>query len=332
MLPVVFHDAYVARDVPAGHRFPMGKFRAVAEELVRCGIVSDFDSFYRPTPAPAQWLQLAHDTRYVDQVLSQTVPAPLERQIGFKMTEPVALRSRCAVAGTALAARLAMEHGVACNTAGGSHHAAHDGGAGFCVFNDVAVASRLLISEGLVSRVLVVDLDVHQGDGTARIFENDPSVFTLSVHCEQNWPRRKAVSDMDVGLEKGTGDTEYLAAVHTAVTDALEASRPDLVFYNAGVDPHRDDRLGLLDLTDQGLAARDALVFDAVMRRGIPAVGVLGGGYSKDVEALARRHAFLHRAADAALKELHKKNPARREGTRPDGARVTAREHKPFRE
>lgn len=303
MLPVVFHDAYVARDVPAGHRFPMGKFRAVAEELVRSGIVQDFDAFYRPTPAPASWLQLAHDARYVDQVLTQTVPAPLERQIGFKMTEPVAMRSRCAVAGTALAARLALEHGAACNTAGGSHHASYDGGAGFCVFNDVAVASRLLLSEGAVSRVLVIDLDVHQGDGTARIFENDPSVFTLSVHCEQNWPRRKASSDMDIGLDKGTGDTGYLAAVREAITDALEASRPDLVFYNAGVDPHRDDRLGLLDLTDEGLAARDALVFAEGMRRGIPIVGVLGGGYSKDVGALARRHALLHHAGAAALKQ-----------------------------
>ncbi len=302
MLPVVFHDAYVARDVPAGHRFPMGKFRAVAEELVRTGIVDDFDRFYRPAPAPTQWLQLAHDADYVEQVLNQTVPAPLERRIGFKMTEPVAMRSRCAVAGTALAARLALEHGAACNTAGGSHHAMADGGAGFCVFNDVAVASRLLQSEGSVARVLIIDLDVHQGDGTARIFENDDSVFTLSVHCEQNWPRLKAVSDMDVGLEKGTGDEAYLAAVRVAVSEALEASRPDLVFYNAGVDPHRDDRLGLLDLTDDGLARREALVFDAVMSRGIPIVGVLGGGYSNDVEALAKRHSLLHHAGANALK------------------------------
>ncbi len=303
MLPVVFHDAYVARDVPSGHRFPMGKFRAVAEEVLRAGIVKDFDSFYRPTPAPASWLQLAHDAAYVDQVLTQSVPAALERRIGFKMTEPVALRSRCAVAGTALAARLALEHGAACNTAGGSHHAMADGGAGFCVFNDVAVASRLLLAEGSVSRVLVIDLDVHQGDGTARIFETDPRVFTLSVHCEQNWPRRKAVSDSDVGLDQGTGDEGYLKAARDAVIDALEASRPDLVFYNAGVDPHREDRLGLLDLTNEGLAARDALVFDLVMRRGVPIVGVLGGGYSKDIQALAKRHALLHQAGAKALRQ-----------------------------
>jgi len=301
MLPIIHHEAYVARDVPATHRFPMGKFRAVAEHCVAEGLVASFDEFHRPMPAPASWLQLAHDPAYVDQVLTQSVPEPLERRIGFKMTADVAMRSRCAVAGTALAARLALEHGAACNTAGGSHHAFADGGAGFCVFNDVAVAARLLLAEGAVARVLVIDLDVHQGDGTARIFQDDPRVFTLSVHCEENWPRRKAVSDRDVGLPKGTGDAAYLSAVRDAVAEALEASRPDLVFYNAGVDPHREDRLGLLDLSDEGLAAREALVFEMVMGRGIPVTGVLGGGYSRDLEALAQRHTLLHKAAADAL-------------------------------
>ena len=304
MLPIVFHDAYVADDVPAGHRFPMGKFRAVAEEIVRAGLIEDMHSFHRPVPAPASWLQLAHDPSYVDQVLTGTAPTDLQRRIGFKMTEPVALRSRCAVAGTALAARLALEHGAACNTAGGSHHAAYEGGAGFCVFNDVAVAACLLLEEGLIARALVIDLDVHQGDGTARLFENDPRVFTLSVHCEQNWPRRKAVSDLDIGLEAGSGDKPYLAAAREAIESALEASRPDLVFFNAGVDPHREDRLGLLDLTDAGLAAREALVFEAAMRRGAPVVGVLGGGYAHDVHTLAKRHVLLHRAGAAALRRL----------------------------
>lgn len=302
MLPIIHHNAYVARDVPATHRFPMGKFRAVAERCVAEGLVRSFDGFHRPAPAPANWLQLAHDPTYVDQVLTQTVPEALERRIGFKMTADVAMRSRCAVAGTALAARLALEHGAACNTAGGSHHAFADGGAGFCVFNDVAVAARLLLAEGAVRRVLVIDLDVHQGDGTARIFQDDPRVFTLSVHCEENWPRRKAVSDMDVGLAQGTADAAYLKTARDAVNGALEASRPDLVFYNAGVDPHRDDRLGLLDLTDEGLAARERLVFESVMSRGIPITGVLGGGYSRDLDALARRHTLLHLAGAAALK------------------------------
>ena len=170
------------------------------------------------------------------------------------------------------------------------------------MFNDVAVAARLLLAEGAVARVLVIDLDVHQGDGTARIFETDPRVFTLSVHCEDNWPRRKAVSDQDVGLARGAGDGAYLKTVGAVINDAMEAARPDLVFYNAGVDPHRDDRLGLLDLTDEGLARREALVFEAVLKRGVPVVGVLGGGYSRDLDALAGRHALLHQAGAAALK------------------------------
>jgi len=302
MPPIVHHPAYVARDVPDTHRFPMGKFKAVAAQLIADGLVSDWDAFVKPAPAPASWLELAHIPQYVQNILNCTVSEADARRIGFKMTEDVALRSRCAVAGTALAAQLALEHGVACNTAGGSHHADHDGGAGFCVFNDVAVAARLMQAEGRVQRVLIIDLDVHQGDGTARIFETDPSVFTLSVHCEQNWPRRKAISDLDVGLEKGLDDAPYLQAVATAVEDALTAHRPDLVFFNAGVDPHHDDRLGLLAVTQDGLSRREALVFEKTLSRGIPTVGVLGGGYSRDLDALAQRHCLLHHAAHAAHK------------------------------
>ncbi|WP_270374801.1 histone deacetylase family protein [Marinicauda sp. Alg238-R41] len=303
-LPIVFHEAYVARDVPARHRFPMGKFRAVAEALVAQGLVRDLSGFHRPEPAPARWLELAHTPGYVEQVLGCRVEPTLERRIGFKMTEPVARRSRCAVAGTLLAARLALETGAAANTAGGSHHAMPDGGAGFCVFNDVGVAAKLMLTEGVISRALVIDLDVHQGDGTARIFETDRRVFTLSVHCETNWPRRKAISDLDLGLDAGVDDDAYLAAARAAIEDALEASRPDIVFYNAGVDVHREDRLGLLDITDEGLARRERMVCDAVMRRGLPIVGVLGGGYTHDLDALARRHTMMHAALAEGLRRF----------------------------
>ncbi len=301
MLPVVHHPAYVASDVPAHHRFPMGKFRAVAERLLRIGLVPGWEGFHEPIPAPAAWLELAHDAAYVDAVLHARVDEKTARRIGFKMTGPVARRSRCAVSGTVLAARLALEHGAACNTAGGSHHADFEGGAGFCVFNDVAVASRLLLAEGAISRILVVDCDVHQGDGTARIFQHEPRVFTLSLHCERNFPRRKALSDMDVGLPEKTGDAAYLAALHPALEEAFARARPDLVFYNAGVDPHAEDRLGLLDLTDEGLRVRDAAVMAAAAERHVPICGVLGGGYSRDLDTLARRHAFLHEAAADAL-------------------------------
>jgi acetoin utilization deacetylase AcuC-like enzyme len=200
-----------------------------------------------------------------------------------------------AAAGTVLAARLALRHGLACNTAGGSHHAFAGFGSGFCVFNDVAVAARLLLAEGSVGRVLVVDLDVHQGDGTAAIFAADPSVVTFSMHCRTNFPARKQQSDLDVALEPGIGDEEYLAALDAVLGPLLDRVRPDLVFYNAGVDPHVDDQLGRLALSDAGLAARERRVLDACLGRGLPLACVLGGGYAPTVDLVAARHAILHR-------------------------------------
>lgn len=198
-----------------------------------------------------------------------------------------------------LTARFALEEGLACNTAGGSHHARFEHGAGFCVFNDVAVAIRVLQADGAIRRAMVVDLDVHQGDGTAAIFAGQSDVFTLSVHGARNYPVRKRTSDLDVALPDGTGDTDYLEALRGVLTPRLEAFCPDLVFYNAGVDPHREDRLGRLALTDTGLAARDRLVIETVRAAGIPLAGVMGGGYSHDTDALARRHMTLYRVAAA---------------------------------
>jgi acetoin utilization deacetylase AcuC-like enzyme len=213
------------------------------------------------------------------------------------LSPALAQRSRAAAAGTLLAARLALEHGLACSTAGGSHHAFADHGAGFCVFNDVAVAGRVLLAEGLVRRVLVVDLDVHQGDGTAAIFHGDPRVFALSVHCRANFPLRKQQGDLDVALDAGIGDRDYLAVLGALLPPLLDRLRPDLVFYNAGVDPHEADRLGRLALTDQGLAEREALVLEACRRRGLPLACVVGGGYAPTLEELVARHAILHRVA-----------------------------------
>jgi acetoin utilization deacetylase AcuC-like enzyme len=190
-----------------------------------------------------------------------------------------------------------LRSGIACNTAGGGHHARPDRGAGFCVFNDVAVAIRVLQSEGLIERALVVDLDVHQGDGTAATFRNDRSVTTFSMHSERNYPLRKVASNLDIGLPDRTGDDAYLEALAEALPRLLDNPRPDIVFYNAGVDPHQNDRLGRLALSDRGIAARDLLVIDAVRTRSIPLAGIIGGGYSDNVDALARLHASLHRTA-----------------------------------
>jgi len=295
-LAIVHHPAYTA-DIPADHPLPMGKYRRLADLLVEQGIAGA-GSFHRPEPAPKHWLELVHAPAYVDQVLAADVPVEITRDIGLPVTDGIARRATATVGGTILVSRLALRLGIACNTAGGGHHARRDQGAGFCVFNDVAVAIRALQREGMIATALVVDLDVHQGDGTAAIFDKDAAVTTLSIHSASNYPVRKMMSDVDVGLADRTTDGGYLAVLRDMLPALLDR-RPDIVFYNAGVDPHRDDRLGRLDLSDEGIIARDRYVVDAVCSRGIPLAGVIGGGYQDDIDALAARHASLHRAAAA---------------------------------
>lgn len=294
--PPIIHIPHYDSQFDPEHRFPMSKYTRVFELIVDRGLVLP-ETAIRPAPAPAAWLSLAHSPTYVDQVLSLNVPREIEREIGFEVTERVSLRAQLASAGTVLAARLALETGVACNTAGGSHHAARDGGAGFSVFNDVAVAASLLLADGDAGRVLIVDCDVHQGDGTARIFADERRVFTLSLHGARNYPVRKAQSDLDVPLADGTGDAAYLDALVPALAEGLRRSLPDIVFYNAGVDPHENDRLGRLALSDAGLTERDRTVIGTCRDAGIPVACVIGGGYSRDIDALARRHSILHRVA-----------------------------------
>lgn len=294
-LPIVHNPNYNA-DLPRDHRFPIGKFRRLAEILMEDGLVAP-GGFHVPAPASATWIALAHDRTYVDQVFGGSVPPKIAREIGFPMNETVAMRARCAVAGTLLTARLALEHGIACNTAGGSHHARKQHGAGFCVFNDVGVALGVLRADAEIDRALIVDCDVHQGDGTADIFQDDPATFTFSMHAEKNYPVRKVPSDLDIGLPDGTGDGDYLDILSANLPGLIDRHRPDIVFYNAGVDPHHADRLGRLALSDAGLRARDRLVIETVREAGLPVVCVIGGGYSTDIEALARRHAGLHHVA-----------------------------------
>ncbi len=296
---IVHHPAYVA-PLPAGHRFPMPKFGALFALLRAKGLAPDRCLREAGAIGSAD-LALAHHPAYVAAVLGRTLDATALRRLGLPLSEAVVARSRAAVGGTLLAARLALAHGLACNTAGGSHHAFAGFGAGFCVFNDVAVAASALLAEGAVRRVAVVDLDVHQGDGTAAILAANPALFTLSVHCRTNFPARKQRSTRDLALDPETGDAAYLAAALPLIEATLDSFRPDLVFYNAGVDPHIDDRLGRLALTDQGLASRDAAVLEACRRRALPLAVVVGGGYARDIETVAARHALLHEvAADLA--------------------------------
>jgi acetoin utilization deacetylase AcuC-like enzyme len=294
-LPIVSHPDYVAPLRP-GHAFPMSKYGYLREALIARGLLRP-GGYIAPAPATPAMLALAHDPAYVARALELRLTDEEVRRIGLPRTEQVVRRARLAAAGTTLAARLALEHGVACNGAGGSHHAARSYGAGYCVFNDVAVAAAVLLAEGRVSRILVVDADVHQGDGTAFIFADDPRVFTLSIHAERNFPARKARSSHDVGLPDAVADADYLAAFSAALETALNAFRPDLVFYNAGVDVHEKDRLGRLALSDKGIHARDALVLTRVRAQGLPVVGVLGGGYADDPAEVAARHAILFEEA-----------------------------------
>ena len=294
-LPVVHHPAYVA-PMPQGHRFPMGKFGRVMELLLEDEVVTP-EQVRVPELAPRAWLELAHEPAYVEGVLGQSLDAASVRRIGLPITAEVARRSRAATGGTMLTARLALEFGIACNTAGGSHHAFAGYGSGFCVFNDVGVAVRVLLAEGTIGRAFVVDLDVHQGDGTAAMFEGDPRVFTFSMHCRNNFPLRKQTSDLDLALDAGVEDAAYLRLLAEHLGGLLEEVRPDLVFFNAGVDPHASDRLGRLALTEEGLIGRERLVFESCLRGGIPVAGVLGGGYAPDLEQLARLHSIQHRIA-----------------------------------
>ncbi len=296
-LPIVYHPDYMAPLRP-GHPFPMSKYGYLREALIARGLLPSAGGYLSPAPAPVRQVAAAHDLCYVERVANGTLGRAEERLIGLPGTTMVARRAFLATAGTLLAARLALARGIACNMAGGSHHAGPEGGAGFCVFNDVAVAALALLAEGQVARVLVIDCDVHQGDGTARVFADCPQAMTVSLHAARNYPAVKAASDLDFPLPDRLDDWAYLGVLRDALA-RTEGFHPGIVFYNAGVDVHRDDRLGRLALSDEGLRARDALVLGWARTRGLPIVGVLGGGYDDDQERLAARHAMLFEEASA---------------------------------
>lgn len=283
---VVHHPAYVT-EAPARSTYRWGKNGAI-RDLLRAqgeGVV-----WHEPVAMPRHWIAAVHDAGYVAEVLDARVPREKERRIGFPVTETVARRAQLVPGGTYLAARLALEYGFAANTAGGSHHALADTGAGYCVFNDLAIAANRLVEEGAVQRVLVVDVDVHQGDGTAALTGDDPRIATYSIHADKNFPVRKATSTLDVPLPDRTGDDAYCAALEETLTALLERFRPNLILYQGGVDPYAEDRLGRLALSDAGLERRDRLVAGLAIARGIPIACTVGGGYGDDVMAIARRH------------------------------------------
>jgi acetoin utilization deacetylase AcuC-like enzyme len=287
VIHLVHHPDYVS-PTPPGSSFAFDKYGLVMAVLRDSGIPL---AVHAPEPMPRRWVEAVHDAAYVEEVLGRTLPRDKQRRIGFPVTDRIARRSLLSVGGTWAAARLAMAHGYAANTAGGSHHALFDTGAGYCVFNDLAIAAHRLLADGEAQRILILDLDVHQGDGTAALTAAEPRVFTLSLHADKNFPARKQASTLDVPLPDALGDEAYLAALADALPPVLASFAPDLILYQAGVDPHALDKLGRLALSDAGLEARDRYVMRSARAAGVPLASTLGGGYGADRLAVARRHA-----------------------------------------
>jgi acetoin utilization deacetylase AcuC-like enzyme len=318
-----YSDTFVL-PLPDYHRFPMSKYRLLRERLVSEGIVA-VDDLHVPDPIGWDELRLVHDAAYLDAVATGTLPPEAQRRIGFPWSEMMVERSRRSVGATLAAARTVVGPGlqagpsqrdglkavpykrdesVSVNLAGGTHHAFRDRGEGYCVFNDVAVAAAVLLRDGAVARAAVVDCDVHQGNGTAAIFRDEPAVFTFSLHGANNFPFRKETSDLDVTFQDGAGDDEYLTALGAHLPAVLDGRRPDVVFYLAGADPYEGDRLGRLKMTIDGLRARDRLVFGACRDRELPVVVVMSGGYAADVDAIVTIHTNTIREAVHSCQSL----------------------------
>lgn len=281
-----YSDRFVL-PLPSGHRFPMQKYRMLREAVAAS--LSDVVFEEAPTTSDGV-LALAHHPGYIQRVSGGLLSESEQKTIGFPWSPDMLERSRRSAGATIAACRAALEGGVGVNLAGGTHHAHADRGQGFCVFNDAAIAARLMQAERRVSRVAIVDLDVHQGDGTAAILEKDESVFTLSMHGEHNYPFDKACSDLDVALPDGTGDRDYLAGLDSALSEMFARFAPELLIFLAGADPYEGDRLGRLRLSMAGLAARDTMVMEAARARDLPVAIAMAGGYGRVIEETVAVH------------------------------------------
>ena len=289
-LPVVNHPDYVAK-INDDNKFPIKKFGALAEYLLKKGVVRQF---HIPKECSIKTMKTSHSLEYINHIKNKTLDQKLQKKIGFPINDSVARRSFVATGGTVLASKLALDSKLACNTAGGSHHATFDCGAGYCVFNDVAVAANYLKNKGYAKKILIIDLDVHQGNGNAEIFKNDKEILTFSMHCASNYPAKKSKSDIDIELKDKMEDEEYLNILHKNLKE-LNKNKYDFVFYIAGVDIHFEDRLGKLKITDDGINKRDQMLIENFYSKGTSLCGVLGGGYNKSFEKLVELHSMLHK-------------------------------------
>ena len=295
-LPIVNHEDYFAK-IGDDHKFPIKKFGELANYLIKNKVVNNF---HKPYPCSEETLRRVHSENYIKNIKNKTLDKNGVKKIGFPLVDSVVQRSFTATGGTVLASKLAIKNGLACNTAGGSHHANFEGGAGYCIFNDVAVAAQYLLDRGLAGRILIVDLDVHQGNGNSDIFKNNRNVFTFSMHSKSNYPAKKSISDLDVELDDNMEDKQYIKLLKLYLNQ-LNKENFDYIFYIAGVDIHFNDRLGKLKISDDGIKERDELVTQNFFSKGIPLCGVLGGGYNKDFDKLVELHSFLHQSCAKLL-------------------------------
>ncbi|MCX9158473.1 histone deacetylase [Niveibacterium sp. 24ML] len=292
----LYYADHFVLPLPEGHRFPMAKYRMLRDELAACGRFSP-DDFCEAPAASREALRLAHSDDYVRRVCAGQLTDAEIRRIGFPWTNAMVERSRRSAGATIAACRSALADGCAANLAGGTHHAHHDFGSGFCVFNDAAIAARVMQHEAHIARVAIIDCDVHQGDGTAAIFAADPSVFTFSIHGQKNFPFRKQTSDLDIELPDACADAAYLDMLTRGLETVFAKSRPELVIYLAGADPYLDDRLGRLGLSMAGLLARDRLVLDACKLAQVPVALAMAGGYARNIADTVAIHASTIRLA-----------------------------------
>ena len=298
-LPLITHP-YYSFDFPGKHRFPMEKFRLLADYCTERGWLNAKLAF-RPGRAKHELLQQAHCPEYLGRFISGTQTAKEVRRMGLPWSEGLVRRTLISPNGTFLTAQLALKHGIACHLAGGTHHAHYDFASGFCILNDLAITAKALLAQGKVNKVVIFDCDVHQGDGTAAILENEPRAYTCSIHCGKNFPARKAKSDWDVEVEVDASDDDYLAIVEQTLLTVIKEQQPDLLIYDAGVDIYSGDPLGLLKVSLPGIYERDRLVLNYCRQKQIPVATVIGGGYDDDRLALARRHALVIEAAHSVF-------------------------------
>ncbi|QLE84997.1 histone deacetylase [Shewanella sp. Scap07] len=296
MIPLVYHASYSQLALPKQHRFPQTKYQNLQQYLLSQGIAQPYQ-FLTPKALDLQVLSQHHAPDYVEQVLTLQLANSLAKRIGFPQTKAIVDRSCYSVAGTILATQQALQHGIAIQLSGGYHHAHYDFGSGYCIFNDLIVAAKE-INQQYDYKVLIFDCDVHQGDGTAAMAQDNEQIITCSVHCQSNFPARKQVSDHDIGLEDGLGDDPYVQTIDAVFRYLVQLHRPDMVIYDAGVDIHQQDDLGRLSVSTAGILARDLAVLNIAKKQQIPIACVIGGGYSKDPLELSVRHSQLFIAAN----------------------------------